>query len=125
MNHLPLIIVRDQENVMKQICHDVNKLPGYVSPASLWVREELTEKLLSPTKRFIIYENGRPYQLTPQDGYGDPRRGFREIKDRVRRRHGGHLREDPRHYKNELERTIGRIVYPIFNQMTPATHWDE
>lgn len=126
MNRIPVQNMRQQEQVFKSVCEEVNKLAGYISPASLWVRDELTEKLITPTKRFIIYENGRPYQLTPsQNGYANPRQGVREIKDRVRRRHGGHLQEDPERYRNRLERTIGRIVYPIFDNVSPASQWGD
>jgi tyrosinase len=113
MNRIPVQDVRKQETVYKKICHEVNKIPGYISPASLWLRDELTEKLITPTKKFIIYENGRPVQVTPPKGYSSPKNGFKGVKDFVRRRHGGHLRDDPRRYWKSLERIVGPVVYPV------------
>jgi hypothetical protein len=113
MNRIPVQEVRKQETVMKKICHEVNKIPGYISPASLWVRDELTEKLIRPNKKFVIYENGRPVQVAPPSGYKNPKQGFKDIKDSIRRRHGGHLRNDPKNWWKSLEKIVGPVVYPV------------
>jgi hypothetical protein len=125
MNRIPVERMRQQETTLKKICHEINKIPGYISPASLWVREELTEKLLTPTKQFVIFENGRPVHISPRNGYTNPRDGVRDIKDNVRRRHGGHLRTDPRSYWNDLQRIVGPVVYPIMRQNVPTDQFDQ
>lgn len=124
MNKIPVQEMRQQETVFKKICHEVNKIPGYISPASLWMREELTEKLITPTKKFVYYENGRPVEVAPPKDYRDPSRGVKEIKDNVRRRHGGHLRTDPRRFWNSLERIVGPVVYPVLRNGPDVTRVD-
>jgi len=113
MNRIPVEDMRKHESVFKKVCQEINRIPGYISPASLWVREDLTEKLISPTKKFLYFDNGRPVTVTPKSGYRNRSEAFKGVKDDVRRRHGGHLRTDPRGYWNDLQRVIGDVVYPI------------
>jgi len=122
MNRIPVQVMRKQETVYKKICNELNKIPGYISPASLWMREELTKKLITPTKKFIYYMNGRPMQVTPQKGYSNPLQGVKDIKDSVRRRIGGHLRAEPRYVWNALQKVVGPVVYPVLKHgpSTPA-----
>jgi hypothetical protein len=124
MNRIPVEDMRKHESVFKKVCQDINKIPGYISPASLWVREDLTEKLISPTKKFLYYDNGRPVTVTPKRGYRNRSEAFKGVKDDVRRRHGGHLRTDPRRYWNDLQRVIGDVVYPILGSAPTGNHDD-
>jgi len=125
MNHIPIDVLRQHEAKYGKVCRDVNTVDGYVSPAALYNRKDLLEKLVGKVKTFYAVINGTSVvsapTAAPAQGGG---RNLLQAVDNVRRtvynKSPQVFNVPVQAYASKLTSVIGRVVHPLLKIAYPS-----
>jgi DNA-directed RNA polymerase subunit F len=59
MNNLDVELIRVQEQRANELCDQLNRVEGYLSPAALWNRSDMLEKLTKTVSEFKAHINNK------------------------------------------------------------------
>jgi tyrosinase len=104
----------------------INALPGYVSPASLWMREDVLRRaLLDGSEQTFTADTSAGIRLAALIQHGEGAstgQMVHNLKNAIRRSNHGHtVREDPVGYEQVLKSLLGTFVWSWNSWVYPYT----
>jgi hypothetical protein len=108
-NHIDPQEAAHQRSAYGDITAKVNDIDGYVSPCSLWHREDLLQSITVKQTTFVAVINGKAH-VADVDSKKTLRDRVTHVKDQIKTKYGGKVHKDVSVYKSSLTAVIGKSV---------------